>query len=288
MVPPATPVPLVGADQPAPLPSPPPGATEPAHAILGASSAHRWMECPGSVRLSADLWNQSNLAAHEGSAAHHLARAAVLNKPIQRLQGGGISYRGIVYKSLPHLSQWPDGDPVFEITAEMIAGAMLYGETVRQQAATAGHPAAIDLEVRLSLEAIGPGLFGTGDAVVVGPDQLSVTDFKYGKGVVEVAGNPQLLYYALGALLREEARPHGQRPPVIETVIVQPRATHPDGPVRRALYTFTEVRYAFADRLRAAVARAQDPAAPLIADPEQCQWCPAKLICAAYEAMERA
>ena len=44
-----------------------------AHASLGASSASRWMACPGSVRLSEGMPNISSDYAREGTAAHELA-----------------------------------------------------------------------------------------------------------------------------------------------------------------------------------------------------------------------
>ena len=43
------------------------------HAILGASSSHRWLACPGSIRLSAGMPNTGSVYAEEGTAAHELA-----------------------------------------------------------------------------------------------------------------------------------------------------------------------------------------------------------------------
>ena len=44
------------------------------HAALGASTAHRWMSCPGSVRLSAGIEVRASTYAEEGAAAHMLAK----------------------------------------------------------------------------------------------------------------------------------------------------------------------------------------------------------------------
>jgi hypothetical protein len=58
--------------------------------------------------------------------------------------------------------------------------------------------------------------------------KLRVIDYKHGQGTpVEAEGNPQGMYYALGALtaLRFPAR-------VVEIVIVQPRCPHGAGPIR--------------------------------------------------------
>ena len=46
------------------------------HAALGASTAHRWMSCPGSVRLAAGIDVPASTYAEEGAAAHMLARSA--------------------------------------------------------------------------------------------------------------------------------------------------------------------------------------------------------------------
>src|SRR3546814_4893751 len=72
----------------------------------------------------------------------------------------------------------------------------------------------------------------TGDAVLYRPStgELRVYDLKYGRGVpVEVERNSQELYYGLGATMAEP----GRLVNTVELVIVQPRAPHRDGPVRR-------------------------------------------------------
>jgi len=44
-----------------------------AHASLGASNAHRWLECAGSVQAEIGLPNTSSVFALEGTTAHDLA-----------------------------------------------------------------------------------------------------------------------------------------------------------------------------------------------------------------------
>jgi hypothetical protein len=86
------------------------------------------------------------------------------------------------------------------------------------------------VEHRFHLKELHSDLFGTSDAIVWNPDTrtLHVFDLKYGAGVaVEVEENPQLMYYALGALL--ETKYPAKR---ISMTIVQPRCDHRDGPVR--------------------------------------------------------
>ena len=42
------------------------------HAILSASSSHRWMNCPPSVRLTEHMSDSGSVYATEGSEAHAL------------------------------------------------------------------------------------------------------------------------------------------------------------------------------------------------------------------------
>ena len=43
------------------------------HAVLGASSSHRWLHCTPSARLEQEFENTESTAAAEGTAAHALA-----------------------------------------------------------------------------------------------------------------------------------------------------------------------------------------------------------------------
>ena len=42
------------------------------HAVLSASSSHRWMNCPPSVRLTEHMFDNGSVYAAEGSEAHAL------------------------------------------------------------------------------------------------------------------------------------------------------------------------------------------------------------------------
>ena len=43
------------------------------HAVLSASSAYRWLECPPSALATADIPDETTIYAQEGSAAHEMA-----------------------------------------------------------------------------------------------------------------------------------------------------------------------------------------------------------------------
>lgn len=225
-------------------------ATERAHSTIGASSMHRWARCPGSVRLSEGIQSVSSSYAEEGTKAHaHAAAALEYDRP------------------LPN-----------DLDDETRDAINLYVNTVRQDQRESDHDNDDMLvEHRFDLASVHPGCFGTADCVVYHAEAqlLRVYDYKHGAGVpVEVAGNPQLRFYALGALLSTNLPARE-----VESVIVQPRCYHPDGPVRRERIDAMDLVEFAADLKQYAVAT-EDPSAPLVPG-VWCRWCPAAAICPA-------
>lgn len=241
-------------------------ATE--HAALGGSSAHRWMECPGSVRLSEEVPDRpTSEYAIEGSAAHELAEKCLV--------------------SGKHPDSFVDGEIVVEddgqehvvpVTEEMARAVSVYTEHVEERLAE-GHDTFF-VEMRVSLDRLDPPapMFGTADAVWWDDETrtLDMVDYKHGRGVVvEVEENPQLMYYALGAVLEL-----GVKPDTLRTTIVQPRADHEDGPVRSWTFGWDEL-VAFKEKLMAAAEATTAPDAPVGPVGSHCRFCPAKAICPA-------
>jgi hypothetical protein len=230
-----------------------------AHATLGASNASRWMNCPGSVALTADLPPSPNsVHAQDGTRAHAVAEVCLRSEqdPQQWL---GLSIEG------------------GKVTQEMIDAVQVYLDTCR---ALRMAGAIWRIEQKFDLASLKPPvpMFGTADFVAYNPTTrtLHVVDFKFGQGVlVEVQDNPQLTYYALGARV---STPFSLVPvDTISLTIVQPRAVHPDGPVRTTEISAGEL-LDFGVKLLAAANRTQDADAPLKAG-KQCRWCPAAGIC---------
>ncbi|ASN73066.1 PD-(D/E)XK nuclease superfamily protein [Ralstonia phage DU_RP_II] len=153
------------------------------------------------------------------------------------------------------------------------------------------------VEQRFHLHELHSDLFGTSDAIVWQPhlERLSVIDLKYGAGVpVEVEDNPQLQYYALGALLANKQ----WKPREVEVVIVQPRCPHPDGPVRTQVLQVVDLLDFAADLVEAVKRTEEASAAYLCADSgpleaqwqrmylepgDHCRFCPAAAICPAQK-----
>lgn len=246
------------------------------HSSLGASSAYRWMQCPGSIRLSAGIESTSSVYAMEGTAAHSLAETCL------RKNQAAKDYAGRIIRVLDHgasilqVGAVASEERDFEVSEDMIDAVGLYLDVVRADLeATQG---IFEVEKSFSLEKMFPGMnmFGTNDALIGEPwGTLRVYDYKHGAGIpVNAAGNPQLRYYALGAYLEQDYQD-------VEIVVVQPRARHADGPVRREKLTVDELLRWAREELFPAAKRTQEPDAPVIPG-DWCRFCPALATCRAY------
>lgn len=223
---------------------------KPAHSKIGASSMHRWAECPGSVRLSEGLESKQSKYAEEGTKAHELASRLLLNEPITEHTDDEMWDAVRVYV-----------DYVESLKAEFPDHLLL-------------------VEHGFDLEKVHPGLFGTADCVFYAraTKQLFVVDYKHGAGIpVEVLEegkpNPQLLYYGLGAMMTLEDLEVGE----VNLVIVQPRCNHVDGPVRSHAFDAFEMLGFTMDLIDFAKAT-EAPDAPLKSG-DHCRFCPADGIC---------
>lgn len=233
--------------------------SKPVHSRIGASSAHRWMVCAGSPRMAdkAPPQGQSVWAA-EGTGAHKVAEMCL------KTGNNAARYVG------------NDFDGV-ECTDEMAEAVQVYVDVVRADLEKyAGSELLI--EQAFDLSEILLGLFGTNDAVVYQAfGKLIIYDYKHGVGVVEVVDNKQLLYYALGAILN--LLKGGGDFESVDLVIVQPRAMHRDGHVRRWTVDVPYIME-FAKELEEKARATMLPDAPLVAG-DHCKWCPAKAFCPA-------
>lgn len=156
------------------------------HALLSASSAHRWLACPPSA-VAAELYEDtgSDYAA-EGTLAHEVAEAVARHELAGDKTGSDWDYMGDLMER--------EG-----VTQEMIDHAHAYADYIMEQIKSPD--AVVLLERRVDFSEYVPDGFGTCDCIILQDDVLTVIDYKYGKGVaVSAADNPQLKLYALGAL----------------------------------------------------------------------------------------
>lgn len=236
------------------------------HAKLGASSSDRWMNCPGSINMSRGVTERGSVYAREGTAAHSLAEQCLTRNV------NADAYLGMTIEG-------------FEVDAEMAEAVQVFVDHVRSLMDPADRPV-LRVEQTFDLKDLNPPgpMFGTSDAVVYQPDSgtLHIVDLKFGTGViVNVIGNPQLRYYALGAVLAFEKENPGLRGHIqnVRITIVQPRVPHRDGIVRSEDLTYMEV-VEFAVELLNAARATTDPDAPLVPG-EWCRFCNAAARCPA-------
>jgi hypothetical protein len=238
-----------------------------AHAELGASVADRWMNCPGSVRLSRGQPNYETEHSRAGTAAHHVAQMC-LERIVNADTFEGMEFEGI------------------EVTEEMVEAVQVFVDYCRSLRADPDSRSWVEEKFSLaSLNPPGP-MFGTTDFAAYDPatKTLHVVDLKYGKGVVvEAKGNPQLRYYGLGAVL---AVGGGLEIEHVQLTIVQPRAFHPEGVVRHDNIDYLDL-LDFADDLMTAAKRTLAPDAPLHAG-KHCRFCPAAGFCPEQREMVQA
>ena len=152
------------------------------HAILSASSSHRWLNCLPSARLELEFENTGSEASREGTAAHALCEHK-LKKALKR-------------RSKRPTSEY-DSDEMEECSDAYVQFVMEHYMEAKEKCTDP----IILIEQHLDFSCYVPDGFGTGDCIIISDDKLHIIDFKYGMGVlVEAENNPQMMLYALGAL----------------------------------------------------------------------------------------
>ena len=154
------------------------------HAYLSASSSHRWLNCPPSVKLCEGMEDKPSVFAQEGTDCHELCAYLVSTA---------------LGEDIP--------DPTANLTyysAEMQNCAEEYRNFVLELLEDAKKLCSdpkVYIEQRLDFSRWVEHGFGTGDCVIVSDDILQIVDYKHGLGVLVSADhNTQMMCYALGAL----------------------------------------------------------------------------------------
>ena len=172
-----------------------PAHADRAHALLSASQAERWINCPPSARLTEHIPDRHSEYAEEGTAAHEYAEM-LLRRQLTVLKSEERNDLDKQIKMFKETNQYYD--------AEMESAITDYVEIVEERflaAKSRSKDAIVLLEERLDFSYLVPEGFGTGDVVIISDGVLEIIDLKYGKGVpVSAEGNPQMRLYALGAL----------------------------------------------------------------------------------------
>ena len=245
------------------------------HARLAPSAAHRWINCPGSVRLSEAatvVEGRSSIYAAEGTAAHELAAHCLRNGMVPEHFIGTVIDISKTSPGEMFGNRGLTDETRFEVTHEMAGAVREYLDLVYGLLRNAADE--LEVEQRLDMTHVHPEIFGTGDAVIYWPAEqhLHVPDFKYGKGViVDAVDNPQGGLYGAGAARRKTNRGIKK----VTLYICQPRS--PGETTTEWTFDVFDLFDMEADWAEAAIAT-EDPDAPLKAG-DWCQFCPAKAGC---------
>ena len=152
------------------------------HAVLSASSSHRWTKCTPAARLELEFDDTESSAAAEGTAADALAE--------HKLR------RALKMRSKKPISPF-DCDEMDEYTDAYVDFVLEQLELAKQ---SCSDPLVL-IEQHLDFSKYVPDGFGTGDCVLISDKALHIIDLKYGMGIlVNAERNSQMMLYSLGAL----------------------------------------------------------------------------------------
>lgn len=179
-----------------------------AHALLSASSAHRWLVCTAAPKLEETFPDTTSEYAREGTLAHEICE-------LKLTKYATTMARGTYTKKLNALKKHELYQP------EMLETSEAYMDYIKSVALSYPTAPAIAIERRVNFSDYAPDGFGTADCLLLAGDVLHVIDYKHGKGVVvDAAENPQMMLYALGTM-RDYAMLYQFK--TVKMAIVQPR-----------------------------------------------------------------
>lgn len=217
------------------------------HSLLSPSSAAVWVECHGSALLRAAYPRPDTQESIEGDQAHACGEALVRR---------------------------PDVTP--EGTVEMIEAARVYADDILT-IVPEDRRGEIQLEKSITIPRVHPECYGTPDAYWYDAKarELYIWDLKYGFGWVEAPNNWQGICYAAGLI------PEDDRSVKVIITIVQPRAFHPGGPVRRWETTAEDLRGPINQLTNAAAKIMQTHTDQPVQTGPHCRYCGARHECKA-------
>lgn len=234
------------------------------HAVLSASSAHRWLSCPPSARLAEQFPESTSPYAEAGRLAHAIGELKARKYFLEPMSTRAYNAR------MKKLQAEPSYDKSMEENTD------IYLETLKETALAFESAPFVALETRVDFSDYVPDGFGTADCIMIGGGTIAIVDYKNGAGVpVEAEENPQMKLYALGAL-QVYAPIYGDTIQRAVLKIVQPNA----GGVKSWETTVPELRAWAEDVVKPTAARAFAGEGDFSAG-DWCRFCPARAQCSA-------
>ncbi|MGI6349904.1 MAG: DUF2800 domain-containing protein [Eubacteriales bacterium] len=238
------------------------------HALLSASSAHRWLICTPSARFEETLPEITSEYAEEGRLAHEIAELYARKAFIEPMTARKFN---TALKKL-------QADELYQ--KEMLTHAETYVEKLSEIVHSFKSKPHVVLERRVDYAAYAPEGFGTADCIIIGDETMYVVDYKYGKGVpVDATDNPQMMLYGLGAL-QEYAFLYNIKS--VHLTIVQPRLDN-----NAAYRLAAEDLIAWGQKIKPLAQSAFGGIGDYIPG-EHCRFCRAKAVCRARAAQNTA
>lgn len=237
------------------------------HARLSPSAAHRWINCPGSVREEAKYpEEESGKCAIDGTHSHTLLEHC--------LKSGIWNAHEVNGQTLK------DDDGEFVVEEDRSTRVNVAISYVRD--IVKAHP---DCKVTPE-EEVDPAhltgrsdMNGTADIQIAYNNILEIVDYKDGMKDVSVIDNPQLEIYGLAVLAKYGLPVNGNYPVfLVKLTIIQPKLALKGLPVISSVVYSVQELLAKIGKYAIAAKATDDPNAPLKAG-DHCGWCRHKGAC---------
>lgn len=232
------------------------------HALLGPSSAHRWMVCTPSARLEEGLVDKGSEYAQEGTLAHRLGELLLR----QRWEGADIAADLAAVEA----------DPLYSAAMrEHMEGYAAFIEERMAEARTRCEDPRIFIEQTVRFDDYVPEGFGTADCIILADGLMDVIDLKYGQGQpVSAEDNPQMRIYGLGCYT---ALSWAYEIDAVRMTIYQPRldSVSTDTVTREELLAWADTE------LKPKAAQAWEGKGEFNPGEHQCKWCKIAATCRA-------
>jgi len=231
------------------------------HALLSASSAHRWLVCTRAPRLEETLPETRSEYADEGRLAHAIAELRLRKQYTDPMGQKAFN------EKLDELKQ----NPLY--SNEMMSHVDTYFDYIANLVYSFPSQPYVAIEKRLDYSEYVPEGFGTGDCIIISGTDLYVIDFKYGKGIpVSTENNPQMKLYALGAYTESSFLYNIEK---VTMIIIQPRIEN----ISESTISIDEL-LAWGESIRPIALQAYNGEGEFVIG-EHCRFCRAKALCRA-------